>query len=148
MLPICDLGSIIYNDIVAPFRKKNWNEKKGLFWNRTIIALIVLFLLVYGLWYRIEGDLWTYLGITGTIYLSSISVLLIACCYWEKANNWGAGAAIAVGALVPVLTLVLQKIVPTLWFQRYDPAAVSPLLCSWLCMDADRCSRQSSNAAG
>ncbi|MBC6950435.1 sodium:solute symporter family protein, partial [candidate division KSB1 bacterium] len=71
-------GSVIYNDIMAPFRKVPWSEKKGLFWNRTIIALIGVFLLIYGLWYKLEGDLWTYLGITGSIYLSSMSILLIA----------------------------------------------------------------------
>jgi len=114
-------GSVIYNDIMAPFRKKAWSEKKGLFWNRTIIAVIGVFLLIYGLWYKIEGDLWTYLGITGTIYLSSMSVLLIACCYWKRANNWGATAAIIFGAVVPVATLVLQKVGPyTKWFQKYD----------------------------
>ncbi|MGH7452517.1 MAG: sodium:solute symporter family protein, partial [bacterium] len=67
-------GSVIYNDIMAPFRKIPWPEKKGLFWNRTIIALIGVFLLIYGLWYKLEGDLWTYLGITGTIYLASMSI--------------------------------------------------------------------------
>jgi len=114
-------GSVIYNDIMAPFRKTKWSEKKGLFWNRTIIALIGVFLLIYGLWYKIEGDLWTYLGITGTIYLSSMSVLLIACCYWKRANNWGATAAIIFGALVPAATLVLQKVGPwTEWFKKYD----------------------------
>ena len=114
-------GSVIYNDIMAPFRKTTWSEKKGLLWNRTIIALIGVFLLIYGLWYKIEGDLWTYLGITGTIYLSSISVLLIACCYWKSANNWGATAAIFFGALVPVATLVLQKVGPWIdWFQKND----------------------------
>ncbi len=81
-------GSVIYNDIMAPFRKKAWSEKKGLIWNRTIVAVIGVFLLIYGLWYKIEGDLWTYLGITGSIYLSSMSVLLIACCYWKRANSW------------------------------------------------------------
>jgi len=114
-------GSVIYNDIMAPFRKTKWSEKKGLFWNRTIIALIGVFLLVYGLWYKIEGDLWTYLGITGTIYLSSMSILLIACCYWKRANSWGAAAAIFFGALVPLATLVLQKVGPrTDWFQKND----------------------------
>jgi len=114
-------GSVIYNDIIAPFRKTTWSEKKGLFWNRTIIAVIGVFLLIYGLWYKIEGDLWTYLGITGTIYLSSMSVLLIACCYWKRANSWGATAAIIFGALVPVATLILQKVGPqTEWFQKYD----------------------------
>ena len=92
--------SVIYNDILAPFRKKPWSEKKGLFWNRTIIALIGIFLLLYGLWYPLKGDLWTYLGVTGTIYLASISVLLIACCYWSRANNWGAGASILVSAAI------------------------------------------------
>jgi len=106
-------GSVIYNDILAPFRKKPISEKRGILWNRLIVAVIGLFLLLYGLWYPLKGDLWTYLGVTGTIYLSSMSVLLLACCYWKRANSWGAGAAILIGALVPSGFLVLQQIQAT-----------------------------------
>ncbi len=105
--------SVIYNDIMAPFRKTLWSEKKGLLWNRMIVAVIGIFLLIYGLWYPLKGDLWTYLGVTGTIYLSSISVLLIACSYWKKANNWGAAAAIFFGALIPVSFLVMEQLPST-----------------------------------
>jgi len=118
-------SSVIYNDILAPFRKTKWSEKKGLFWNRTIVALIGVFLLVYGLWYKIEGDAWTYLGITGTIYLSSMSTLLVACCYWKRANNWGAVAAIVFGALGPVATLVFQKFGPwTAWVKDNEASCM------------------------
>lgn len=102
-------GSVIYNDIMAPFRRSPWSEKKGIFVNRTIVALIGVFLLFYGLWYPLEGDVWTYLGITGTIYLASISVLLIASCYWPRANSWGAVASIVVSAAIPVAFLVMEK---------------------------------------
>jgi solute:Na+ symporter, SSS family len=102
-------GSVIYNDIMAPFRKSPWSEKKGLFVNRTIVALIGVFLLFYGLWYPLEGDVWAYLGITGTIYLASISVLLISSCYWKRANSWGATASIIVAAVIPITFLVLEK---------------------------------------
>ena len=105
--------SVIYNDILAPFRKTPWSERKGLFWNRTIIALIGIFLLLYGLWYPLKGDLWTYLGVTGTIYLASISVLLIACCYWKRANSWGAVASIVVSAVIPVSYLVMEQLPST-----------------------------------
>ena len=104
-------GSVIYNDILAPFRKVAWSEKKGLLWNRCIIALIGVFLLIWGLWYKLEGNLWEYLQTTGTIYLASMSILLIACCYWKRANNWGAMAAIIVGAALPVLALSLNMFV-------------------------------------
>jgi SSS family solute:Na+ symporter len=104
-------GSVIYNDILAPFRKVAWSEKKGLLWNRWIIALIGVFLLIWGLWYKLEGNLWEYLQTTGTIYLASMSILLIACCYWKRANNWGAIAAIVVGAVMPVLSLSLNLFV-------------------------------------
>jgi SSS family solute:Na+ symporter len=106
-------GSVIYNDIMAPFRKTRWTEKKGLLWNRSIVAIIGVFLLVYGLWYPLKGDLWTYLSVTGTIYLSSMSVLLIACGYWKKANSWGAGAAIFFGALIPAAFLVMEQLPST-----------------------------------
>jgi len=106
-------ASVIYNDILAPFRKTPWSEKKGLFWNRSIVAIIGVFLLVYGLWYPLKGDLWTYLGVTGTIYLASMSVLLVACCYWKRANSWGAAGAIIFGAVIPSLYLVLEQLPAT-----------------------------------
>jgi SSS family solute:Na+ symporter len=111
-------GGIIYNDIMAPFRKNKWSEKRGLLWNRMIVSCIGLFLLFFGLWYKLEGDLWTYLGITGTIYLSSISVLLIACCYWKRANSWGAFGAIIMGAAVPILFLIFEKLPCTKGFAK------------------------------
>ena len=110
--------SVIYNDILAPFRKQPWSQRKGLFWNRTIIALIGIFLLLYGLWYPLKGDLWTYLGVTGTIYLASISVLLIACCYWRRANSWGAAASIFVSAVIPVSYLVMEQLPATAAFAK------------------------------
>lgn len=101
-------ASVIYNDILGPFRKRQ-SEAMGLLVNRMIVALIGVFLFFYGLFYKLEGGLWDYLTTTGTVYLSSMSVLLIACCYWKPANSWGAAAAIVVGAAFPIAYLVLEK---------------------------------------
>ncbi len=112
-------GSIIYNDILAPFRRTAWSERKGLIVNRFIVAMIGVFLLFYGLWYPLQGPLWNYLTITGTIYLASISTLLIAACYWSRANTWGAVACIVVSAVIPISFLVLQQYPPTTaWANR------------------------------
>jgi SSS family solute:Na+ symporter len=106
-------GSVIYNDIMAPFRRTQWSERKGILVNRCIIAMIGLFLLFYGLWYPLEGSLWDYLAITGTIYLASMSVLLVSCCYWSRANSWGAAASIVVSAAIPITYLVLKQTAST-----------------------------------
>jgi solute:Na+ symporter, SSS family len=103
-------GSVIYNDLLAPFRRTRWTERRGLRWNRAIIALIGIFLLIYGLWYPLEQDIWTYLTVTGAIYLASMSTLLVAACYWPRANSWGAAAAIAMGAVFPLAYLVGEKL--------------------------------------
>ena len=102
-------AAVIYNDILGPFRKQKCSEATGLLINRMIVALIGVFLFFYGLFYKLEGGLWDYLTTTGTVYLSSMSVLLIACCYWKRANNWGATAAIIVGAAFPIGYLILEK---------------------------------------
>lgn len=118
-------GSVIYNDILAPFRKTKWTEKRGILWNRMIVALIGIFLLVYGLWYPLRGNLWNYITITGTIYLSSMSTLLVACCYWKKANNWGAAGAIILGAVMPVAYLIFEQIPRTreIFVEPFGPSA-------------------------
>ncbi len=42
-----------------------------------------------------------------------MTVLLIACCYWSRANNWGAIGSILLGAIVPIAHLAMQKIPAT-----------------------------------
>ena len=57
-------------------------------------------------------------GVTGTTYLSSMSVLLVASCYWKRANAWGATAAIAAGALFPIAYLVIEQLPSTEAFAK------------------------------
>jgi SSS family solute:Na+ symporter len=111
-------SSVIYNDILAPFHKHQWSEKRGLVISRAIVAIIGVFLLIYGLWYPLRGNLWDYLTVTANIYLSSMSVLLIACCYWKRANSWGAAGAIIFGALIPTTFLVMEQLPGTMHFAK------------------------------
>jgi SSS family solute:Na+ symporter len=111
-------SSVIYNDILAPFHKGRWSDKSGLIISRSIVAIIGVFLLFYGLWYPLKGNLWDYLSLTGNIYLSSMSVLLVACCYWKRANSWGAIGAIIFGAMIPTSFLVLQQLDATTDFAK------------------------------
>ena len=106
-------SSVIYNDIMKPIHKGMWSNEKSIRWNRILIAIIGIFLLLYGLWYPLKGDLWVYMQVTGTVYLASMSVILIAACYWKEANNWGAIAAIIVGSIIPVGYLILQQLEQT-----------------------------------
>jgi len=99
-------GSILYNDVICPLRKRPFSDRAGIRLNRIIIAAIGMFLLVYGLWYKLPGRAWDYLTITSNIYLSAISVLLVACCYWKGANGTGAVAGIIGGVIGPVAFLL------------------------------------------
>ena len=106
-------GSVIYNDILAPFRRKGISERRGLLWNRLIVAALGIFFLFYGLWYPLKGPLWTYLTVTATICFSSMMALLVSCCYWKRANDWGALGAIIFGAVIPVTYLVMEQVPAT-----------------------------------
>lgn len=111
-------GSVIYNDILAPFRKTQWSHGRAILCNRFIVALIGVYLFIFGLVYKVEGNIWSYLALTGSIYLSSMSVLLISCCYWKRANDWGALGAIFLGAAVPMLHLTMEKMPATAEWAR------------------------------
>ncbi len=108
-------GSVIYNDLLAPLRRLlRPSERQGILWNRLIVAALGVFFLFYGLWYPLSGNVWSYLTITATISFASMSTLLVACCYWSRANNWGAIGAIVAGAVIPFAYLVLQLVPATI----------------------------------
>lgn len=107
-------GGVIYNDLLAPLRRRlKMTERQGIRWNRLIVATLGVFFLFYGLWYPLKGSVWSYLTITATIGFASMTTLLVSCCYWKRANNWGAAGAIIAGAIVPLSYLALEQIPST-----------------------------------
>ncbi|MBI3851969.1 MAG: sodium:solute symporter family protein [Verrucomicrobia bacterium] len=104
-------ATVIYNDLILPCVKRPLSEMNRLLITRTLVLLIGVFLLFFGLWYEIPGNAWDYLGVTANIYLASLFTLLVAGLYWPRANSWGGIAAIILGAIGPVTFLVVNAFV-------------------------------------
>lgn len=92
-------SSVICQDLIVPLRAKPMSESSQLVLNRIFVILVGVFLLFWGVWYRLPGPAYFYLEITGTIYLSGTFAGIMAGVYWKKANTAGAYSAILLGAL-------------------------------------------------
>jgi len=101
-------ATVIYNDLIAPVLRRPLSETARLLIVRGLVLAIGLFLLFYGLWYKIPGNAWDYLAVTGNIYLASVFTLLVGALYWRGANRWGAIAAIVLGAIGPFTFLIIN----------------------------------------
>src|SRR5437660_1191546 len=104
-------ATVIYNDLVTPCLKKPLSPARRLLLTRALVLAIGLFLLFYGLWYKMPGNAWDYLAVTGTIYLASVFTLLVAALYWPRANSIGAYAALVLGAVGPITFLIVNAVV-------------------------------------
>ena len=102
-------ATVIYNDLMMPCLGRPPGPKAGLAIVRSLVVVIGLFLVFWGLWYEIPGTAWNYIAITGTIYEAGIFTLLAASLYWRGANRWGAYAALVLGALGPIYFLVVNS---------------------------------------
>ena len=102
-------ASVISRDIVSPLRSKPLSDKKQIFVTRLSVFIIGIFLIFWGIWYKTPDSVWTYMAITGNIYLAGTSVALIGGLYWSRASTCGAYASILCGC-VSVLGLFLDSL--------------------------------------
>jgi len=123
-------SSVITRDVIACLRPNHFGEKTTIFITRIFAGLIGLFLLIFGLWYKIPDTAFQYLFITGAMYTAGALGCVAAGLYWSKANNVGAYSALGLGALAPVLFLLLEKSRETLptWLAIFTDVNVSGLL--------------------
>jgi SSS family solute:Na+ symporter len=104
-------ATVIYNDLISPLLKRPLSGAKQLLLTRSLVLAIGVFLLFYGLWYKLPGNAWDYLAVTGNIYLASVFTLLVAGLYWPRANATGAYAALLCGAVGPLTFLIVNAFV-------------------------------------
>jgi Na+/proline symporter len=104
-------SGVLTEDVVAPaLRFLGWEVPQS--WRIWITRCFILclggFLLFFGLWYKTEGAVWNYLGMTGTIYVAGAMTLLAMGLYWRRANTTGAYLGIIGGALPGLVYLFFR----------------------------------------
>ena len=119
-------ATVIYNDLLAPCIKRPLPDAARLLITRSVVLLLGVFLLFYGLWYKLPGNAWDYLAVTGQIYLASVFTLLVAGLYWKRATSQGAFAALTLGAIGPLSFLLLNLLAAKAGeLAAHPPAALS-----------------------
>ena len=96
-------SSVLTRDVIAPLRGELTDDAQIRI-TRLGVLLIGVFLLIWGVWYELPESVWTYMAVTGTIYMSGATVVLIGGLYWRRASSAGALAAL-VGGLTAILGL-------------------------------------------
>jgi len=90
-------STIITNDIIEPLSGKKLSSKLKINISRFIIFLLGVYILYWGLFYKGNDSVWSYLSITGAIYFSGAIAVLVAGLYWKNASKVGANLALLGG---------------------------------------------------
>jgi SSS family solute:Na+ symporter len=97
-------ASVLTRDVYVPLAGKEVSDAAQIRLTRIGVIAIGMFLLVWGVWYELPESVWTYMAVTGTIYMSGAAVVLIGGLYWPRASSAGALAAF-IGGLGAVVGL-------------------------------------------
>jgi SSS family solute:Na+ symporter len=103
-------SSVLTQDVVAPWFKKDLSSKARLLLTRIFIVAIGIFILVWGLWYPLKQDLWDYMAISGAIYSIGGFALLAFGLYWKRASRAGAYLALFTGFLAILGLAKMQEL--------------------------------------
>lgn len=138
-------SSVISQDIIMPMRKimqrPMLSSKSQILVNRVANLFVSLFVMFWGLYYKLPDVVYKYLNITATIFLAGSFVSVIGGIYWKRANTLGGYLAMslgAVGAIIPLLPESFTFIPPILrnlnvaGFLAFGCALLGFVLGSWI----------------
>ena len=100
--------------MIACARREDLTDRTVITITRVGSVLVGIFLLVFGLWYRIPDTAFQYLAVTGSMYVSGALICVVGGMYWRRANLVGAYAGLGMGAVAPLGFLLLEKFRETL----------------------------------
>jgi SSS family solute:Na+ symporter len=90
-------SSIIARDIAGPLSGDRLTHHQQIRITRIAIICIGVFLLVWGVWYELPDSVWSYMAVTGAIYIAGAGVAIIGGVYWPRASTAGAIASLLGG---------------------------------------------------
>jgi Na+/proline symporter len=112
-------SSVVSQDIIGviikSITKKEISSERQLMISRLTVAAVMIFIIWWSLFHKLEGYLYFYLQMTGMLFLPGALVSLALGVYWKKARSTGAYLAFTLGTIPPLLYLFLSEEVKNEW---------------------------------
>ena len=102
-------SAIIVNNIITPLRKTPLSLEQHLKLLRIVIVCIAVFLLTWGLLYKQQESILSYLYLTGAIFTAA-GILTFVGLYWKRANPLGAYLVVGICIIIPMADLIGKQI--------------------------------------
>jgi SSS family solute:Na+ symporter len=103
-------SAIVSQDIIGNAIKfatgKDLSSKKQLTISRITMAVVMLFIIWWSLFHKVEGYLYFYLNMTAMLFIPGTLICTVLGVYWKKARTLGAYLAITFGLIPPLLYLI------------------------------------------
>jgi len=120
-------GSIFLQDVVMPFRKKPFTPKAHIWYLRSSILAVAVFIFLFSLLFKQSEDILMFFAMSGTIFLAGSGAVIIGGLYWKKGTTAGAWTSLTIGLILAALGFTfsqtfwpgiagfIQKALPDFW---------------------------------
>ena len=130
-------SGVIVRDVISPIKAMRaggqgekqedgtWgglSSSEEIFWTRILVVILAIFLVVFGMYYKMPETAFKFMYITGTIYFAGAVGTIGLGLYWQRANKVGAYCALILGASMPINFLIMSS------FPEYVPQFLEPLV--------------------
>ena len=105
---ILSSATVIVNDVVCPLSRKPVSERLHIWLLRIFVALIAIFLFLFGLFYSPEESIFQWILLTGAM-MSGAGITLIGGLYWKKGSIIAANIVIIYCCIVPIADRILER---------------------------------------
>ena len=102
-------AGIIVQDVICPLRGKSLGRKQHLLLLRIVVVCVGIVVYLFGLWYKPGESIVIFQLLSGAIYSAGAGTIINFGLYWRRGNTAGAYCALIIGAIIPVVNVVLSR---------------------------------------
>jgi len=102
-------AGVFVQDVILPLRKKPLSQKAHVWLLRSAVLFVGISIYILGVTYKPHTPIVIYQQLTGAIYIAGAGTIIILGLYWKRGNSYGASSALTIGAIIPIVSYILEK---------------------------------------
>jgi len=105
-------GGTLVQDVIIPVRNKRFEPRQHMMWIRISIIFVALFIVLFSTFYPLNDRIFMFLDLTGGLFLSGCSVVLLGGLYFKRGTITAAFTSMITGIALTISGFI---------YRIYDP---------------------------